>query len=138
MGVFGLRGCPTFSTAVRLHLHSHIQGSHEGSPPIEFDRSGKTVKACASLLSLGEANSGTIVIKWSPKGQGNSLGSFAMPLSEQAVALGGLVEQGPFAEAAISGSVTQSYTGGATCGVAEGKKKAKKVDKGTLTGSLTV
>ncbi len=93
---------------------------------------------CASLLSLGEADSGTIVIKWAPKGQGNSLGSFAMPLTEQPVALGGLVEQGPFAEAAISGSVTQSYTGGTTCGVAEGKKKAKKVNKGTLAGSLTV
>lgn len=100
-------------------------------------KTGEAV-TCSSLAGLGASDSGTIVLKWSPKGQGNSHASFTMPLTEQSVALAGLVEQGPFAEAAISGAVRQAYAGGATCGVAEGKRKAKKVNKGALTGSLTV
>jgi hypothetical protein len=93
---------------------------------------------CAVLAGSGAADTGTIVIKWSPKGQGNSMGSFTMPLTEQPTAIGGLVESGPFAESPITGSVTQTYEGGSTCGIATGTKKAKKVNKGALTGSLTV
>jgi hypothetical protein len=94
---------------------------------------------CATLAAEpGAADTGTIVIKWSPKGQGNSLGSFSQPLTEQPTAISGLLESGPFAESPISGAVKQTYTGGTTCGIAEGKKKAKKVNKGTLTGTLTV
>jgi hypothetical protein len=99
----------------------------------------KTVEpvTCAALTSAGEAVTGTIVIKW-PGGAGTSHGSFSEPLTELPTALGGMVEGGTFAESAIAGSVTQAYTGGATCGVSEGKKKAKKVSKGSLTGTLTV
>jgi hypothetical protein len=93
---------------------------------------------CAALAGPGDPDTGTIVIKWSPKGHGNSMGSFTMPLTEQPTTIGGLIESGPFAESPITGAVQQSYEGGSTCGVAEGKKKAKKVKKGTLTGSLTV
>lgn len=100
----------------------------------------KTTEAvtCATLGS-SSATTGTIVIKWTPKGSGNSNGSFSMALTELPTTLSGLVESGPFAEAEIGGAVQQSYEGGATCGVApEGKKKAKKVNKGSLTGTLTV
>jgi hypothetical protein len=93
---------------------------------------------CAALAGPGAPATGTIVIKWSPKGQGNSMGSFNMPLTEQPTAISGLIESGPFAESPITGSVKQTYSGGANCGVAEGKKKPKKVNKGTLTGTLTV
>jgi hypothetical protein len=102
----------------------------------------KTAEAvtCAVLGGEGAASGESkIVLKWTPKGQGNSMGTFDMPLTEApGVSLGGLIESGPFAEGAVGGAVSQSYKGGPTCGVTEGKKKAKKVNKGTFTGSLAV
>lgn len=99
----------------------------------------KTAEAvtCATLAG-SSATTGTAVIKWTPKGAGNSNGSFSVPLTELPTTVSGLIESGPFAESAITGTAQQSYTGGATCGAAEGKHKAKKVSKGTLTGTLTV
>jgi hypothetical protein len=97
----------------------------------------KTTSAvsCAALSSAGEAATGSIVIKWSPKGQGNSNGTFSMPLTAMAgVSLGGSLESGPFATSSISGTVSQSFAG--TCGGGgKGKSKGKKVKDGTLTGS---
>jgi hypothetical protein len=93
---------------------------------------------CSALTGPGalDAEGGTIVIKWSPKGEGNSLGSFSMPLTEvPGVSLGGTLASGPFSGDSIAGAVSQAYTGGATCGVANGKKKAKKVNKGAFTGT---
>ena len=76
-----------------------------------------------------------MVIKWSPKGQGNSNGTFSMPLTALAgVSIGGTLESGPFATLGISGTVSQSFAG--TCGGSgKGKKKGKKVKDGTFTGS---
>jgi hypothetical protein len=93
--------------------------------------------SCSALTGAGALEEGgTIVIKWSPKGQGNSLGSFSMPLTEvPGVSLGGTLASGPFSGASIAGTVSQTFTGGATCGVANGKKKAKKVNKGAFTGT---
>jgi hypothetical protein len=91
--------------------------------------------SCSALTSAGEAATGTIVIKWSPKGQGNSIGTFSMPLTALAgVSIGGTLESGPFATSTIAGTVTQSYAG--TCGgTGKGKTKGKKVKDGTFTGS---
>src|ERR1019366_5237256 len=90
---------------------------------------------CAALGSAGEAATGSMVIKWSPKGQGNSNGTFSMPLTALAgVSIGGTLESGPFATLGISGTVSQSFAG--TCGGSgKGKKKGKKVKDGTFTGS---
>jgi len=94
---------------------------------------------CAVLTGAGAPETeSNIVFKWSPKGQGNSMGTFTLPVTEvPGASLGGLVESGLFEGAAISGSVSETYTGGAKCGVSEGKK-AKKVEKGSFSGSLTV
>ncbi len=91
--------------------------------------------SCAALASAGEAATGSIVIKWSPKGQGNSNGTFSMPLTALAgVSIGGTLESGPFATSSISGTVSQSFAG--TCGGSgKGKKKSKKVKDGTFIGS---
>lgn len=99
----------------------------------------KTAEAvtCSALTGAGAAE-GTIVLKWTPKGEGNSMGSFSMAVTELPTSISGLIEEGPFTGESISGTVTQAYTGGPTCGVAEGKKKAKKVNKGTFSGSLTI
>jgi hypothetical protein len=105
----------------------------------------KTEKAvtCAALKSTGEAVVETnAIFKWQPKGEGteNSTGTFSMPLTEESVALGGTIATGsfPFSEDTISGTVKQSYIGGETCGVSSGHKKAKKVNKGSFTGSITI
>jgi hypothetical protein len=97
----------------------------------------KTTSAvsCAALSSAGEAATGSIIIKWSPKGQGNSNGTFSMPLTAMAGAsLGGTIESGPFATSSVSGTVSQAFAG--TCGGAgKGKNKGKKVKDGSFTGS---
>jgi hypothetical protein len=91
--------------------------------------------SCAALASAGEAATGSIVIKWSPKGQGNSNGTFSMPLTgTPEVSLGGTLTSGLFAPSSISGTVSQSFAG--PCGGSgKGKKKGKKVKDGTFTGS---
>jgi hypothetical protein len=77
---------------------------------------------CAALASPGEPATGSVVIKWSPrgKGQGNSDGTFSMPLTAlPGASLGGTLEKGPFATLSISGTVSQTFSG--TCGVGVGK-----------------
>jgi hypothetical protein len=96
----------------------------------------KTTNAvsCAALAGPGEPATGTVVIKWSPKGQGNSNGTFSMPLTGvPGVSLAGTLESGPFATMSLSGTVSQTFSG--TCGAAVGKKKAKAVKDSTFTGS---
>lgn len=90
---------------------------------------------CATLTSAGAATTGTIVIKWSPKGQGNSQGSLSMPLTASgAVPMSGKLGNGLFETLGLYNPVSQSYPG--TCGGGgKGKKKGKKVKDGTLTGS---
>jgi hypothetical protein len=93
---------------------------------------------CAALKSAGEPVTETkAIFKWSPKGEGNSMGTFTMPLSESPVSLGGTIEKGsfPFSEDTISGSVNQTYNG--TCG-SSGHGKGKKVNKGSFSGSITI
>lgn len=110
-----LSGC-TGSTVTGGKYVAHLKTTH----PV----------TCAALSSAGEPTTGTIVIKWSPKGQGNSNGTFSMPLTETTVPISGTIEKGMFEKDSISGTVTQKYAG--KCG---GKKK---VNKGTFTGSEVV
>jgi hypothetical protein len=109
----------------------------------------KTAEAVTCAALTGGALSGegsSILIK--AKGEGNSSGSVSVQLIEGAGTLtSGALSGGPFEGGTASGSLTQSYTGGATCGkptITEknGKvkeKAAKKVNKGTVTGgSVTI
>jgi len=53
------------------------------------------------------------------------------------VALAGALTSGPYSRPSLSGTVSEKFAGGSTCGVPEeGKKKAKAVKKGTFTGSV--
>jgi hypothetical protein len=95
---------------------------------------------CEALTTAPAPTEGTIVIKW---GIGNSHGTFSQPLNEELPqSLGGSIESGPFSGTTISGSVQQLYTEGANCGgTVPGKKHpkpAKKVKKGTVSGTLTL
>jgi hypothetical protein len=125
---------------------SNCAGEESSVTGGKYEAHLKTTEAvtCAALTSSA-ADEGTIDIKWSPKGSGKSKGTFSMPISELPTSLSGMIESGPFTGGAISGTVTESYSGGSTCGESPppkpGKKpgkKPKKVDKGTFTGTLTV
>jgi hypothetical protein len=88
---------------------------------------------CTSLLAPGETATGTVVVKWKPKGQGNSNGSLTLT----GAAIGGTVESGPFAGMGISGSLeslTPVFTGkGEPC------TKKNRLKKATFVGSpLTI
>jgi hypothetical protein len=86
---------------------------------------------CAALASGGEVATGTIVLKWSPKRHGNSIGFFGIGLTETPGSpISGGIEKGPFEGGTISGSMTQKYTG--TCG---GKKKVKN---GSFSGTFAI
>jgi hypothetical protein len=96
----------------------------------------KTANAvtCGALTGPGEPATGSIEIKWSPKGGGNSQGTLTMPLTGSgSVNMGGTIEKGPFANLGIFGPISQSYSG--TCGGKANGKKVKKVKDGTLSGS---
>jgi hypothetical protein len=89
---------------------------------------------CAALTGTGEPATGSIEIKWSPKGSGNSQGTLTMPLTgSTSVSMGGSIEKGPFAQLGIFGPISQSYSG--TCGGKANGKKVNKVKAGTLSGS---
>ncbi len=123
---------------------SECAGTESSATSGKFVAHFKTATAvtCATLTGAGvgaAAEENKIVIKWTPKGGGNSQGTISVPITEVPGALvSGGIESGPFAEDTIAGSVSQSYTGGPTCGTPEGKKKAKKVNKGTLSGTVSV
>ncbi len=83
--------------------------------------------ADCETLTTGEPETGTIVVKWSPKGQGNSHGTLNMTLSASEAGMSGKLEKGPFERLGIFGtSITPEF---GACG---GSKKLKSA---TFTGS---
>lgn len=108
----------------------------------KFQIHAKTAEAVTcSALTTGalSGEESTILVK--APGEGNSGGSVTVSLIEgESPFTSGALTGGPFTSA--TGSLTESYTGGAGCGqptITEknGKvheKAAKKVNKGTVTG----
>jgi hypothetical protein len=98
----------------------------------------KEAVSCKTLKERGAAleSAGDAIFKWTPSGE-NSTGSLNVPITELPATLEGSVNAGmfPFSEDKITGAVKETYSG--SC-VAEGKKKAKKVKKGTFTGTITI
>jgi hypothetical protein len=80
----------------------------------------------------------SLSFKWVPHELGTSHGTLVVPITEAStVALEGALEGGPFSapEPITAGAIYESFTGGATCGVAQGHKKAKAVKSGTFSGT---
>ena len=140
----GLSATPTVQNV-------QIKGSLSGCASTESTMTGGKFQAhfktaepisCATLTSAGvgaAAEENKLIVKGAPKGSGNLMGTVSLPILEGSCALSGTItSEGPFFEDVVSGSLTQAYTGGPTCGVAEGKKKAKKVSKGTVSGTLSI
>ena len=116
-----------------------------GSAPVEsakFTDHLKTTEevTCLALQSFALEPTTTpvsLVFKWTPKEAGTSHGSLVVPITEASGAIvEGALEGGPFGSpAALSGTLFESFSGGPSCGVAEGSKKAKAVKSGTFYGS---
>jgi hypothetical protein len=91
--------------------------------------------SCSALKAAGETAAGAAKYRWTPKAKG-SAGTLSMLLTETpSSAFLGEVATGPYSPLTFSGTVSESYTGGATCGEKVGKAAAKAVKKGTFTGS---
>lgn len=91
--------------------------------------------SCPVLKAPGETATGAAKYEWVPKAKA-STGSLNMLLAQTPeVAFSSEVSGGSYSPLRFSGTVTESYTGGATCGEKVGKKAAKVVKKGTFSGS---
>ncbi len=69
--------------------------------------------------------------------EGQAFHGGAWPAADRTagVALSGALASGPYSPLSLSGSVSETFTGGSTCGVPVGSKAAKAVKKGTFAGS---
>jgi hypothetical protein len=88
----------------------------------------------SSLAVAGESASGSVVIKWSPKGQGNSTSSLTLTeTGGTGATFGGLISSGPFSGLGISGAAeafAPSFKGsGAPC------SKKNPLKSATFTGA---
>jgi alpha-tubulin suppressor-like RCC1 family protein len=84
--------------------------------------------SCSVLNAAGEQATGVAKYAWTPKAKA-SKGTLTMLLTETpGVSVVGGVTSGSYAPRTLSGTVTESYTGAATCSV-------KRVKKGTFRGS---
>ncbi len=99
---------------------------------VAYSATLKTAAAvsCSVLKGAGETASGASSYKWTPKTKpSTATGTLRMLLSETpGVALSGTVAAGPHSPLTLSGKVSQTFTGGATCGT-------KAVKKGAFTGT---
>ena len=95
--------------------------------------------SCSDLTGPGEraTATGSAKYKWTPKSKpSTATGPLSLVLSEApSVAFSGENTEGSFSPLTFSGATSESYEGGAKCGLSEGKKKAKAVKKGTFTGT---
>jgi hypothetical protein len=92
--------------------------------------------ACPALTGSGTAAFGSTKFAWEPKVK-TTTGTSSTALTETAgSAFSDELETGPYGPATLSGTLAQTYTGAATCGVPQGKHMiVKAVTKGTFTGS---
>jgi hypothetical protein len=91
--------------------------------------------SCPVLAGAAEPAAGDAKYAWTPKVKG-STGPLSMQLAETPdIAFSGEVTSGSHAPLALTGVVTESFTGGATCGESVGKKAPKPVRNGTFSGS---
>ncbi len=93
--------------------------------------------SCSVLTGAGEPAAGAATYKWTPKAKA-SKGTLSMPLTETPdIAFAAEVTSGSYAPLTLTGTATENYTGGATCGEKVGKKAVKAVKKGTFSGVIS-
>jgi hypothetical protein len=97
-----------------------------------------TCSVLQSLSSEPTTEPVSLSFKWVPHELGASHGTLVVPITEAStLGLTGTLEGGPFSapEAITGGEIFESFTGGSTCGVPQGKRKAKAVKSGTFSGT---
>jgi len=88
--------------------------------------------SCSVLTGAGGPASAAAKFKWTPKAK-PSTGALGLPLTETAgVALSGALASGPYSPLSLSGSVSETFTGGSTCGVPVGVKGRQGGQEGNL------
>ena len=126
-----------------------VKGAFKGCDGPEEFAEGKYVAhlkttedvTCSTLSSISSEPTTTavsLVVKWAPKGLGSSQGALGMGITEvPGIPLEGTLEGGTLKEplSIASGTVSESFAGGPSCGVAAGKKSAKAVKSGVFSGS---
>jgi hypothetical protein len=89
---------------------------------------------CSTLSTAGETATGSVVIKWSPKGQGNSNGTLTLTeTGGTGASFGGPIGSGLFAGLSVSGSA-EAFTPIFT-GTGEPCSKKNPLKKAMFTGS---
>jgi hypothetical protein len=95
---------------------------------------------CSALESLSFAPTTeplSAASRWAPREAGHSHGSLIVAITEAGGAtLEGSLEGGPFpTPAAVAGTLYESFSGGPSCGLPQGSKKAKPVKTGSFSAS---
>jgi Fibronectin type III domain len=118
-----LRGCDGSKDVTEATYVAHLKTTEEVT--------------CSTLMSASDEPTTTpvsLLVKWAQAGI--SKGALVMPVSEfPGTGLGGTLEGGPLGEplSIFAASVSESFTGGASCGVSSTKKKARAVKFGVFT-----
>jgi hypothetical protein len=100
-----------------------------------------TCSALAGLSAEPTTEPVSLVVKWQPGESGTSHGSLLLPITEVfGEGLQGTLNGGPFVSGASlsAAAVSESFTGGPTCGMASGKQKAKAVKSGSFSTSAVL
>jgi virginiamycin B lyase len=93
--------------------------------------------SCSALGGSGEEATGAARFKWTPKAK-LATGVLDLAVTESSgVRWSGNIGTGSYSPMFLSGTVSESYSGEATCGSRVGKKAAKPVKKGTFSGRLS-
>jgi hypothetical protein len=115
------------------------QGFSSGKYKAQLATTEAVTCSVLSGAALEGTSSHSFSIKWLPA-EGSSTGSLLLPLSEAPLTgLTATLSGGPFAALTkiTAASVSESFTGGASCGQAVGRHKAKPVKSGTfITGQV--
>jgi hypothetical protein len=124
----GLTNTPAVQT---MKIKGTLSGC-TGDPFTEVKYTAKLGTAapvsCSVLKAAGEKATGAAQYKWTPKAKA-STGTLSLLLTETlGVAFSGEVVTGSYSPLTLSGKVSETYTGAATC-------SAKAVKKGTFIGS---
>jgi YVTN family beta-propeller protein len=141
IGTITLKPGLTNTAAVQTMSFKGTLTGCSGEPFTSAKYSGKlttTEAVGCGVLQKSVAAPGTVSVTWTPETKPlTSKGSFSLPLAEEpaGTSFTGALTKGPFTLTFL-GTVSESYTFAATCGVPQGKKAViKVVKKATFSGS---
>jgi YVTN family beta-propeller protein len=141
-GTIALKPGLTNTAAVQTMIVKGTMTGCSGEPftSAKYEAKLTTTEAvgCSVLRNPGAAT-GTVSLTWTPETKPRaSKGSFSLPLAEEqaGTSLSGALTKGPFTPLTLLGTVSESYTNGAICGVPQGSKGViHVVKKGTFSGA---